>query len=181
LRSLSRHLTAAVLATALTSGGVVTAGAAFADDAPACTVTAVQQTAARDAATTLSALLKGHKPTEAERTALRAAVVELVRTAKDAKLSATAKAAKRAEFRALAASLETATTAEQRTAIRAEMRAIAVVLKDAKLTKAERAELKRKIKEMRRALTGRVTGAERAAAQAQLKTLKAQLGCTVVG
>jgi hypothetical protein len=175
---------AALLAASALAGGLLGAAPASAHKSYAkasCTVTAAERAADRDQLRTLSEQLKGNKLTRDERRAFEAAVAELVRAARDAKMPAAERQAKYAELKTLVGKLKAATTAEERTAIRVEIDAVKLQLDAAKLTKAERAALSEQIREMYRTLRNTPTQADKAAIKAQIKELGQQLRCKVVG
>ncbi|MEV1288634.1 hypothetical protein [Micromonospora sp. NPDC049679] len=178
----TRRGVAALITAAALSAGLFAAPAPVSakSKSPRCTVTADQRATAVDQLNAGLNALRGRKPTTAERKALNAAVAELVRAARDAKMSPEVRKAKLAELKALHAKLRAATTAEERLAVRAEMRAIVLDLKAARLTKAERAELAAKIKELKAALRGKLTKSERSTVQASVKAAKTVLTCKVV-
>jgi hypothetical protein len=183
-----RRRTVALLAAAtVTAGPVLSAAPAFAHGsshrghhAPKCIITATERTEATDALAALKGRLAGHKPTAAEKQALKAAIAELVSAARQKRMSDADCKAKRAEYAALVAKLKAATTAEERTAIRAELRAIRAQLAAARPTRAEWRALELAVRDLKVALRAKPTKAEKRALLAQLKTLKAKLACRTV-
>jgi hypothetical protein len=181
-----RRAVALLAAATVTAGPVLTAVPASAHagrghHAPKCTITAEQRTEANDALAALKGRLAGHKPTEAEKQALKAAIAELRAAAEQKKqLAVATRKAKRAEYVALAEKLEAATTAEARTAIRAEMRALRAELAATRPTKAQARALGHAIRDLKVALRAKPTKAEKREILAQIKTLKAKLACKTV-
>lgn len=182
----NRRRTAGLLtAVAVAAGPVLLATPALASSshhgaAKTCTITETERAAAQDELVALRGRLTGHKPTVAEKKALRSAVHELARAARHAKLTAEQRSAVKAERDALVAKLDTATTAEERTAIRQELRALRVELKKARLTGAQRHALAREGHELRVALRAKPQKADKKALRAELRTVKATLACTTV-
>jgi hypothetical protein len=173
-RSLTRTTLGAGLAVALFAGAF--APAAQADERP-CAVTAEQRAAVHDEIRTLRGDLRGDRLTGDEKQAVRAAVAESLRAARDAKMSHAVRKAKRAEHAALARTLRHAGSAEERTAVRAEMRAIRMELEAGQLTRAERRALREQALELRRTLRTTLTKAERRAVKQQIRALRAELRC----
>jgi len=181
-----RRRTVALLAAATVTAGPVLSAVPASAHAPRhhgvkCTITAAQRTEATDALTALKGRLAGHKPTEAEKQALKAAIAELRAAAAQKKQLATStRKAKRAEYAALVAKLEAAKTAEERTAIRAELSALRTELAAARPTRAQSRALGHAIRDLKVALRAKPTKAEKREILAQIKSLKAKLACKTV-
>jgi hypothetical protein len=177
-RALSLLAAAAVTAGPLAAAAPALAAPHHRPHAATCTITAAERTEATDTLAALTGRLHGHKPTDAEKRALRSAVAELRSAARQVRMTDAVRAAKKAEITRLLDSLDTATTPEQRTAIRAEVRAIRVELAAARPTAAERKALQRAIRELQQALRAKPTHADKRQLLSQIKAVKARLACT---
>jgi hypothetical protein len=179
-----RRAASLLAAAAVTAGPLATAAPALAH-APqhrghhvSCTISATERAEATDALTAVKGRLAGHKPTDAEKKALRDAIAELRTAASQVRMTAEVRAAKKAELTTLNEALDAATTAEQRTAIRAERRAVRAELAAARPTQAERRALEQAIRDLKVALRAKPTQAEKRQLKAQVKAIQARLACT---
>jgi hypothetical protein len=189
----TRRLTAAsLLLSVVTAGSALVASPAEAHRAagPAdghrtvrssCVITVEQKAALTDEVAAAKATLSAGRPTAAQRQAINEAVKELVKAARNEKLTLTERRAKQAELKALVRELRYARTATERTALRAEIRALSLELRVARLTAAERAELAAKAGELRATLAPQtITRAEKLELLKKIAAATRQLHCRVV-
>jgi hypothetical protein len=143
-----------------------------------CTLSSADRAAILDRLALVRRQLAGtHRPSRVEIRALHAAIAELWVAARNAKMTAAVRVAKRAEVARLIASLRAAGSDTARVAIRAEITAIRAELRAARLTHAERAVLRAQANALRSALLGRPTAVVARALRVERARLIVSLGC----
>ena len=185
MKRLARPVAILAASAALISPLTLAAGTTSASAGPAvfqasarCTLSPADRAAILDRLALLHRQLAGtHHPSRVEIRALHAAIAELYLAARNAKMSAAVRIAKRAEVARLVASLGAADSDTARVAIRAEVTAIRAELRAARLTHAERAVLRAQARALRSALLGRPTAAEARVLRVERARLVVSLRC----